>query len=62
MHEDSLPVNLQKRIEDLRGREKSYWEDEFYSVEALTNLPYRAELEKSFQLDPLGPLPPRHRD
>jgi hypothetical protein len=60
MHEDHhLPANLLKRIEELRGREKSYWEDELYSPEALTNLRYRAELERVFSLDPLGALPPR---
>jgi hypothetical protein len=58
MHEDNLPANLMKRIEELRGREASYWEDEMYSVEALTNMSYRDELEKCFKLDPLGPLPP----
>jgi hypothetical protein len=59
MHEDNLPANLAKRIEELQGREVSYWEDELFSPEALTNLAYREVLEKSFQLDPLGPLPPR---
>lgn len=59
MQNDNLPANLIKRLEELRGREASYWEDEMYSVEALTNLHYRDELEKSFKLDPLGPLPPR---
>ena len=54
-----LPVGLMKRIEQLQGREASYWEDELYSPEALTNLKYRAELEKLFQKDPLGPLPAR---
>jgi hypothetical protein len=59
MHDDHLPANLLKRIEDLRGKEQSYWDDELYSPEALGNLKYREELEKSFALDPLGPLPPR---
>jgi hypothetical protein len=60
MHEDeNLPANLLKRIEELRGREQSYWEDEMYSPEALTNLQYRGELERIFAIDPLGPLPPR---
>ncbi len=60
MHEDqNLPANLLKRIEELRGREQSYWEDEMYSNEALTNLTYRGELERIFTIDPLGPLPPR---
>lgn len=55
-----LPVGLMKRIEELQGRETSYLEDELYSQEALTNLQYRAELEKLFRQDPLGPLPARH--
>jgi hypothetical protein len=59
MYDEHLPANLAKRIEELRGREASYWEDELFSPEALTNLAYREELEKSFKLDPLGPLPPR---
>jgi hypothetical protein len=59
MQEDALPQELKKRLDELQGRELSYWEDELYSVEALTNLKYRNELEKSFNLDPLGPLPPR---
>lgn len=59
MHKDDLPSNLVKRLEDLAGRELSYWEDELYSLEALTNLQYRAALEASFNLDPLGPLPAR---
>lgn len=54
-----LPVGLMKRIEELQGRETSYIEDELYSQEALTNLKYRAELEKMFRRDPLGPLPAR---
>lgn len=58
MQEDSLPANLQKRIEELQGKESSYWEDEMYSPEALTNNSYRNELERLFNLDPLGPLPP----
>lgn len=56
---DELPANLVKRIEELRGREASYWEDELYSPEALTNLRYREVLENSFVMDPLGPLPPQ---
>jgi hypothetical protein len=59
MHEEHLPTNLAKRIEELQGREVSYWEDELFSPEALTNLTYRQMLEKNLQLDPLGPLPPR---
>jgi hypothetical protein len=58
MHEDNLPANLVKRIEELQGREVSYWEDELFSPEALTNLAYREVLERSFRLDPLGPLTP----
>jgi hypothetical protein len=58
MQEDGLPANLQKRIEELRGKESSYWEDEMFSPEALTNNSYRSELERIFNLDPLGPLPP----
>lgn len=57
MPEDMLPANLVKRLEELRGREASYWEDEFYSTEAITNPQYREQLERSFNLDPLGPLP-----
>ncbi len=57
MSEEMLPANLRKRLEDLRGRERSYWEDELFSPEALTNNQYRSELERSFSLDPLGPLP-----
>ena len=52
-------AHLLKRIEDLTGREASYWEDELFSFEALTNLSYRDELERCIKLDPLGPLPPR---
>ena len=59
MHEDHLPANLAKRIEELQGRETPYWEDELFSPEALTNLIYREALERSFELDPLGPLPRR---
>ena len=59
MHENNLPSNLVKRIQDLQGREQSYWEDELYSLEALTNLQYRQALESCFKLDPLGPLPAR---
>jgi hypothetical protein len=59
MHEENLPANLLKRIEELRTREQSYWEDELYSTEALTNKNYREKLEGLFSLDPLGPLPPR---
>jgi hypothetical protein len=59
MYDEHLPANLAKRIEELRGREAPYWEDELFSPEALTNLTYRQELERSFRLDPLGPLPPR---
>lgn len=59
MEDTTLPNHLLKRLEELKGRESSYWEDEFYSEEALTNLQYREHLEKVFSLDPLGPLPPR---
>lgn len=54
MQEDALPVELKRRIEELRGRDLSYWEDELYSPEALTNLQYRAELERCFKVDPLA--------
>lgn len=57
--EDALPANLIKRLEELKGRESSYWEDEFFSTEAITNPHYRETLERCFKLDPLGPLPPR---
>ena len=59
MEDVSLPAHLLKRLEELKGRESSYWEDEMYSHDALTNLQYRDQLEKCFKLDPLGPLPPR---
>ena len=59
MSEDNISVSLQKRIEELKEQEESYWADEFYSTEALTNPRYREHLEKSFSLDPLGPLPER---
>lgn len=59
MTERTLPAHLRQRIEELWGRERSYWEDELYSNEAITNLDYRQELERCFKLDPLGPLPPR---
>ena len=59
MEETMLPAHLRKRIEELRNREASYVEDELYSFEAITNLEYRQALEVSFNLDPLGPLPPR---
>jgi len=62
MYEDHLPANLVKRIEELHGREMPYWEDELFSPEALTNLTYREALERSFKLDPLGPLPRRRED
>lgn len=62
MNEDNLPGNLSKRLEELRKRERSYWEDELYSPEALTNLQYRSALERCFNLDPLGPIPPRQVD
>ena len=57
MLENCLPAHLLKRIEDLQGREISYIEDELFSVEALTNLAYRQELERLFTLDPLEPVP-----
>lgn len=59
MEDTILPSHLLKRIEELRGRELSYVEDELYSEEAMTNLEYRTQLERCFDLDPLGPLPPR---
>jgi hypothetical protein len=59
MEDTILPAHLLKRIEELRGRESSYLEDELYSEEALTNLEYRNTLERCFNIDPLGPLPPR---
>lgn len=59
MQDDTLPVALQKRIDELKELESTYWEDELYSYEALTNPTYRTELERCFNLDPLGPLPPR---
>ncbi|MBX9689511.1 MAG: hypothetical protein K2X27_22570 [Candidatus Obscuribacterales bacterium] len=62
MNNNSLPAHLAKRIEDLWGREQSYWEDELYSEEALTNLDYRIELERCFSMDPLGPMPPRQQE
>ena len=57
MTNDSLSGSLKKRIEELKEQEESYWADELYSVEALTNPGYREHLEKAFKLDPLGPLP-----
>jgi hypothetical protein len=62
MYEEVLPANLKKRLEDLVGREPSYWEDELYSTEAITNLGYRRELERMFNQDPLGPLPERQEN
>lgn len=62
MSKDSISVSLQKRIEELKEQESSYWADEFYSYEALTNPEYRQVLEKAFNLDPLGPLPERPTD
>lgn len=62
MNNSNLPPNLIKRIEELWGREQSYWDDELYSTEALTNLEYRTELERCFRMDPLGPLPERQSD
>jgi hypothetical protein len=57
MLENVLPAHLIKRIEDLQGREISYIEDELFSEEALTNLAYREELERTFKLDPLVAVP-----
>lgn len=54
-----LPAHLRKRIEELRGQDQTYLEDELYSPDALTNMDYRKELERCFNLDPLGPLPAR---
>ncbi len=62
MQEHNLPARLFKRLQELEGREPSYWEDELYSPEALTNLDYRECLERCFKLDPLGPLPARTED
>ena len=59
MQDELISAGLRKRLEELQGREPSYWHDEMYSVEALTNMAYRQELEKAFSLDPLGALPPR---
>lgn len=59
MEDIVLPDHLLKRIEELKGRDPSYLEDELYSEEALTNLLYREQLEKCFNIDPLGPLPGR---
>ncbi len=59
MQDELIPANLLKRLEELKDREASYWHDELYSVEALTNMAYREQLEQSFKLDPLGALPPR---
>jgi hypothetical protein len=56
MVENTLPAHLVKRIEDLHGREATYIEDELFSEEALTNLLYREELERTFKLDPLASL------
>ena len=58
MDDKTLPAHLRKRIEELSGREDSYWVDELYSSEALTNLNYRKALEQCLKLDPLGSLPP----
>ena len=60
--QDSLSASLKKRIEELKEMESAYLEDELYSFEALTNPTYREALERSFNLDPLGPLPPRQED
>lgn len=62
MSNDSILGSLKQRIEELKDQEESYWADEFYSFEALTNPEYRQVLEKSFNLDPLGPLPERQAD
>ncbi|MBP9091394.1 hypothetical protein KBI23_10215 [bacterium] len=59
MQDELIPANLLQRLEELKEREASYWHDEMYSVEALTNMAYRDQLEQSLKLDPLGPLPPR---
>ncbi len=59
MQDQILSMKLKQRIEKLQGQEQSYWVDELYSYDALTNPKYRSELEKCFNLDPLGPLPPR---
>ncbi|CAN5519188.1 hypothetical protein BH11CYA1_BH11CYA1_03090 [soil metagenome] len=59
MQDELIPANLLQRLEELKECEASYWHDEMYSVEALTNMAYRDQLEQSLKLDPLGPLPPR---
>ncbi|MBP6746642.1 MAG: hypothetical protein WC028_02110 [Candidatus Obscuribacterales bacterium] len=59
MQDELIPANLLQRLEELKELEASYWHDEMYSVEALTNMAYRDQLEQSLKLDPLGPLPPR---
>jgi hypothetical protein len=59
MQDELIPANLLQRLEELKELEASYWHDELYSVEALTNMAYRDQLEQSLKLDPLGPLPPR---
>jgi hypothetical protein len=59
MDDTNLPAHLLKRLEELQGRENSYWEDELYSNDALTNLDYRQVLERCFKMDPLGAMPPR---
>ncbi|MFA6209528.1 MAG: hypothetical protein WC714_08915 [Candidatus Obscuribacterales bacterium] len=59
MQDELIPANLLQRLEELKEQEASYWHDELYSVEALTNMAYRDQLERSLKLDPLGPLPPR---
>ncbi len=59
MEDTTLPAHLVKRLEELQGREITYWEDELYSEEAMTNLDYRIQLERCFKMDPLGTLPPR---
>jgi hypothetical protein len=59
MQDELIPANLLQRLEELKELEASYWHDEMHSVEALTNMAYRDQLEQSFKLDPLGPLPPR---
>ena len=59
MQDELIPANLLQRLEELKELEASYWHDEMYSVEALTNMAYRDQLEQSLKIDPLGPLPPR---
>jgi len=42
MQDELIPANLLKRLEELKDREASYWHDELYSVEALTNMAFQS--------------------